>query len=158
MLIASHETDTREVLKIDRTSQLSQFEEMLTPREVAVRLGISYPTVKKWILNGTMISARTPGGHHRVPLSTINQFLNPEQKPARKVIATAPPTGVINHLSGSIVSLRSEGLLSEVVLDVGGSRVVAIITTNAAEELGLKVGDHATAMIKLTDVMIGSIR
>jgi molybdopterin-binding protein len=137
---------------------MSQFEEMLTPREAAVRLGISYTKVKKWILNGSMISARTPGGHHRIPLSTINQFLNQEQRPAPQGSGAAPRIGGINQLSGSIVSLRSEGLISEVVLDVGGSKVVAVITTDAVEELGLKVGDHATALMNWTDVMIGSIR
>jgi molybdopterin-binding protein len=137
---------------------MSQFEEMLTPREAAVRLGISYATVKKWILNGTMISGHTPGGHHRIPLSTINQFLNQEQRPTPQGSGTAPRIGGINQLSGSIVSLRSEGLTSEVVLDVGGSKVVAVISTDAVEELGLKVGDHATALMKWTDVMIGSIR
>jgi molybdopterin-binding protein len=155
MLVASHKTDTSEVLKIDRTSQ---FEEMLTPREAAVRLGISYPTLKKWILNGTMFSARTPGGHHRIPLSTINQFLNSQQRPAPQGLETAPRMGGINYLSGPIVSLRSEGLMSEVVLNIGGSKVVALIATDAMEDLALKVGDNATALIKSTDVMIASIR
>jgi molybdopterin-binding protein len=154
-LLLSHKTDAHEVLKIDRTSQ---FEEMLTPREAAVRLGISYPTVKKWILNGTMISVRTPGGHHRIPRSTINQFLNSDQRPAPQGLETAPRIPGINHLTGDIVSLRSEGLMSELVLDVGGSKVVAVITTDTVEELALKVGDNATALIKWTDVMIASIR
>jgi molybdopterin-binding protein len=66
--------------------------------------------------------------------------------------------GGINHLSGPIVSLRSEGLMSEVVLDVGGSKVVALIATAAADELALKVGDNATALIKSTDIMSASTR
>ena len=134
---------------------MAQFEEMLTAREASVRLRISYPTVKKWILNGKMLSVRTPGGHHRIPLSTIDQFLKPGQRPAPKDVPSGDPRmGGINYLSGTIVSLRSESLMSEVVLDVGGSKVVAVIPTDSAQELALKVGDRATGLMKWIDVMI----
>ena len=44
--------------------------------------------------------------------------------------------------------------MSEVVLDVGGSKVMAVIPTDSAQELALKVGDHAAALMKWIDVMI----
>jgi molybdopterin-binding protein len=47
-----------------------------------------------------------------------------------------------------------EGLLAEVVLDIGSAQVTAIITANAVRELQLKRGDTAAALIKSTDVMI----
>ena len=47
-----------------------------------------------------------------------------------------------------------EGLLAKVVLAVGGQRVTAIITADAARELALKPGDTAFALIKATEVMI----
>jgi molybdopterin-binding protein len=59
-----------------------------------------------------------------------------------------------NQLVGKIVSIRIEGLLGEVVLAVGDTRVTAIITANAVRELQLKKGDTAAALIKSTDVMI----
>ncbi|MGP8252710.1 MAG: TOBE domain-containing protein [Terracidiphilus sp.] len=48
-----------------------------------------------------------------------------------------------------------EGLLAKVVLTVGGQRVTAIITADAARELALKPGDEAVALVKATEVMIG---
>lgn len=35
---------------------------MITPRQAAMRLGISYPTIKQWIYNGKLKAAKTPGG------------------------------------------------------------------------------------------------
>ena len=42
---------------------------MLTPRETALRLGISYPTVKQWLYQGKLKAVKTPGGHYRIPES-----------------------------------------------------------------------------------------
>jgi excisionase family DNA binding protein len=40
---------------------------LLKPREAATALGVSYPTLKQWILAGTLKTIKTPGGHHRIP-------------------------------------------------------------------------------------------
>ena len=57
---------------------------------------------------------------------------------------------------GTIVELKSEGLLSQVTLDIGGQYVTSIITRQSSEELGLKKGMPAYALIKATEVMIGT--
>ena len=38
----------------------------LKPKEAAMRLGVSYPTLKKWIYSGKLHTVTTPGGHHRI--------------------------------------------------------------------------------------------
>ena len=45
---------------------------LLTPRQAAEKLGISYPALKHWILAGRIRTVKTPGGHHRVPLSALD--------------------------------------------------------------------------------------
>ncbi len=57
---------------------------------------------------------------------------------------------------GTIVDLKSEGLLSQVTLDIGGQYVTSIITRQSSEELRLKKGMQAYALIKATEVMIGT--
>jgi molybdopterin-binding protein len=60
-----------------------------------------------------------------------------------------------NRLSGTVRDVRIEGLLAQVELDVAEpARVVAVITREAAEELGLKPGLTATALVKATSVMV----
>jgi molybdopterin-binding protein len=128
---------------------------MLTPRDAARLLGISYPTVKQWILTGKLKTSRTPGGHHRIAVSALKPFLAKDKaKPAAESRDRFRRVSGRNQLVGKVVSLRIEGLLAEVVLDLGDAQITAIITANAARELQLKKGDTAAALIKSTDVMI----
>ncbi|HUZ94514.1 MAG TPA: helix-turn-helix transcriptional regulator [Edaphobacter sp.] len=128
---------------------------MLTPREAARLLGISYPTIKQWILGGKLKTVQTPGGHHRVAEATLRPFLAKDSaKPETKSRERYRRVSGRNQLPGKVVSIRIEGLMAEVVLAVGDSHVTAIITANAVRELQLKKGDTAAALIKSTDVMI----
>jgi len=128
---------------------------MLTPREAARMLGISYPTIKQWILSGKLKSVQTPGGHHRIAETTLRPFLAKDsKKPEIESRERYRRVSGRNQLPGKVVSIRIEGLLAEVVLAVGDSHVTAIITANAVRELQLKKGDTAAALIKSTDVMI----
>src|SRR5665213_2425845 len=128
---------------------------MLTPREAARMLGISYPTIKQWILGGKLKTVQTPGGHHRVAEATLRPLLAKDStKPETKSRERYRRVSGRNQLPGKVVSIRIEGLMAEVVLAVGDSHVTAIITANAVRELQLKKGDTAAALIKSTDVMI----
>ena len=128
---------------------------MLTPREAARLMGISYPTIKQWILSGKLKTVQTPGGHHRVSEATLKPFLARDKtKPASESRERYRRVSGRNQLAGKVVSIRIEGLLAEVVLSIGDSYVTAIITASAVRELQLKKGDTAAALIKSTDVMI----
>jgi molybdopterin-binding protein len=134
---------------------MSPQQQLLTAREAARMLGISYPAIKNWILSGKLKTVRTPGGHHRLTLASLRPFL--------QAGATRPDTesrdryrrvSGRNQLAGKVVSVRIEGLLAEVILAVGDAHITAIITAEAVRELGLKKGDTAAALIKSTDVMV----
>jgi len=128
---------------------------MLTAREAARLLGVSYATVKQWILNGKLKTVQTPGGHHRVSEAALRPFLQKDKmKPAVESRQRFRRVSGRNQLAGKVVSLRVEGLLAEVVLAVGDAHVTSIITANAVRELRLKKGDTVAALIKSTDVMI----
>jgi molybdopterin-binding protein len=60
-----------------------------------------------------------------------------------------------NQLRGQIRSVRLEGLVAEVTVDIGGQDVVSAITRASAERLYLKVGDQVTVVIKASEVLIG---
>jgi molybdopterin-binding protein len=128
---------------------------MMTPREAARLLGVSYATIKQWILSGKLKTVQTPGGHHRLTEAALRPFLQKDKmKPAVESRQRYRRVSGRNQLVGKIVSIRIEVLLGEVVLAVGDTRVTAIITANAVRELQLKKGDTAAALIKSTDVMI----
>lgn len=123
---------------------------LLTPREAAERLGISYPALKHWILAGRIRTVKTPGGHHRIPVESLDEFMPPS--------VAQPGTARIsgrNQLAGTVLEVTVDGLLARVVLALGKQRITAIITADAVRELALKPGDQALALIKATEVMIG---
>ncbi|MDP9049136.1 MAG: helix-turn-helix transcriptional regulator [Acidobacteriota bacterium] len=128
---------------------------MLTPREAARLIGVSYPSIKQWILSGKLKTVQTPGGHHRIAQSTLKPFIARDKaKPSVQSRERYRRVSGRNQLAGKVVSIRIEGLLAEVVLAVGDTTVTAIITANAVKELQLQKGDTAAALIKSTDVMI----
>ena len=127
---------------------------LLTPRQAADRLGMSYAALKHWILAGRIQTVKTPGGHHRVPLDELEKFL-----PARQPHPGPTPSGTgrisgRNQLRGTVAEIVIDGLMAKVVLSIGDQRVTAIITADAVRELDLKPGDTAAALIKSTEVMI----
>jgi molybdopterin-binding protein len=127
----------------------------LTPREASRMLGISYPTIKNWILTGKLKTTRTPGGHHRLSMASLRPFLEADgTRPEPESRARYRRVSGRNQLAGKVVSVRIEGLLAEIILAIGNTHVTAIITASAARELNLKKGDVAAALIKSTDVMV----
>jgi molybdopterin-binding protein len=105
--------------------------------------------MKHWILAGRIHTVKTPGGHHRVPVESLRDFL-PSSLPGS---ATARISGR-NQLTGSVIEVVIDGLLAKVVLDVGNQKITALIPSDAAREMELKPGDPAVALIKATEVML----
>jgi len=129
--------------------------QLLTPREASRMLGISYPTIKNWILTGKLKTARTPGGHHRLTAASLRPFLDADgmRSEAESRERFRRVSGR-NQLAGKVISVRIDGLLAEVILAIGDAQITAIITAEAVRELRLKKGDTAAALIKSTDVLI----
>jgi molybdopterin-binding protein len=132
---------------------------LLTVREAARRLGVSYPTLKQWIYKGSVRTSRTAGGHYRVAEAEVDRLLAPRTGPTKRA-ARGRTGGVIvalsgrNQLRGIIEEVRTEGLLAQVRLRLGDQTLTAVITRDAVQELRLKRGDTALAIVKSTEVMI----
>jgi molybdopterin-binding protein len=61
-----------------------------------------------------------------------------------------------NQLSGTVQSINQGAAIANVVVDVGGQRLVASITVEAVQELGLGEGSQVTAIIKASDVIVAT--
>jgi len=132
---------------------------LLKPREAAAALGVSYATIKQWILAGTLKTIQTPGGHHRIPESSLSSMKPSAAKndslerrvESRERFRTVSGR---NQLVGTIVEVKISGLLAQVVLAIGEQRITSIITSDAAREMQLRKGQTAAALMKSTEVMI----
>jgi molybdopterin-binding protein len=141
--------------KLQAQKREAATEAFLKPREAALELRISFPTIKQWIYNRKIRSIRTAGGHHRIPQSEVDRLL------FRTRAKTSPERDLVmrrlsgrNQLVGRIESVRVSGLMAEVVLSIGEQRITSIITARSAREMNLKAGQTAAALIKSTEVMI----
>src|SRR5688500_8174866 len=135
--------------------------ELLTARAAAHRRGVAYPPLQQCTHDGATATTTTRGGHHRIAPYAIERVLISQDK-ARPPRATASrPAGVLvalsgrNQLRGIVEEVRGDGLLSQVRLRIGDQYLTAVITRDAVNELKLKRGDEAVAIIKSTEVMIG---
>jgi molybdopterin-binding protein len=127
----------------------------LTPREAAAALGVSYATIKQWILNDKLKTTKTPGGHHRVPQSALAPML--KSSPTKARIDSRERFRTVsgrNQLVGKVIDVKFSGLLAQVVLAIGDQRITSIITADAAREMQLRKGQTAAALMKSTEVMI----
>lgn len=64
------------------------------------------------------------------------------------------PLSARNHLPGVVEEIERDTILAHVVIRVGDHLVESVITRRSADELGLKVGDKVTAVVKATEVMV----
>jgi molybdopterin-binding protein len=118
---------------------------MVTAAEAARALGISIDTLRRWDRAGRIRTRRDSANRRLVPASEIERLKG----------ADADRMSARNHFRGIVREVKVEGLLAQVELDVTEpARVVAIITRDAADDLGLKPGMAAAAVVKATSVMV----
>ena len=130
-------------------------EPLVRPRDAAVQLQISYPTIKQWIYHRKLKAVKTPGGHYRIPQAEIDRLLyrtRGRNEDERRV--SYQRISGRNQLVGRVVDVRVSGLVAQVTLSVGGQLITSLITSGAVREMRLKKGQTAAALIKATEVMI----
>jgi molybdopterin-binding protein len=131
---------------------------LLSVRAAAERLGVGYSTLKQWIYQGRVRTRTTSGGHHQIAEEEVERLLPPAA--GRSAAPAARTRGAIvaisgrNQLRGYVDEVRIEGLLAQVRLRIGSQTLTAVITRDAVDELKLRRGDEALAIVKSTEVMI----
>jgi len=117
----------------------------LTASDAARALGISLDTLRRWDRSGRIRTTRDAANRRLVAESEVRRLRG----------GRSDELSARNRLTGTVRQVRVEGLLAQVEIDVTGpARVTAVITSDAAEELRLRTGSQATAVIKATSVMV----
>jgi len=65
-----------------------------------------------------------------------------------------PALSARNRFRGVVRSVKVDGLLAQVEIEAGPFRVVSVVTREAVEQLGLRPGVEATALVKATSVLL----
>jgi molybdopterin-binding protein len=120
--------------------------QVFTAAEAARAFGISLDTLRRWDRAGKIRVERDAANRRVVAASEVERLKGPE---------TSDHLSARNRFRGVVRSVEIEGLLAQVEIDVTEpARVVAIITRESAEQLGLKPGGSATGVVKATSVMV----
>ena len=116
-----------------------------TASEAARALGISLDTLRRWDRQGRIRVSRDGANRRVVAQREIDRL----RGDAGQTLSAR------NRLEGVVREVKVDGLLAEVELDVTrGDRLVAVITRESAEALGLEPGMSARAVVKATSVMV----
>jgi molybdopterin-binding protein len=118
----------------------------LTAAEAARALGISLDTLRRWDRAGKLRVERDAANRRVVAAAEV------ERLRARQGEETLSAR---NHFRGVVRSVEVDGFLARVEIDVTEpARVVAVVTRESVEQLGLKPGASAAGVVKATSVMV----
>lgn len=124
-------------------------EQSVTIGEAAKLLGVSPDTLRRWDRDGRLRTERDERNRRLVSAAELRRLgASPERH------RTGDELSARNRFPGTVESIEIDGVLGIVEIQAGPHRVSAVITRDAIEELGLQVGDPATAMVKSTSVMV----
>jgi molybdopterin-binding protein len=111
----------------------------------AQALGVSVDTLRRWEREGRVEFERRGNG----------RFLKAEQLASLlRARGGSDRSSARNRMHGIVLSVRRDGLMAQVDLACGPYRVVSLMSAEAADDLGLKPGDSATAVVKATTVVV----
>lgn len=119
--------------------------QMIPASEAARRLGISLDTLRRWDREGRIRTRRDAANRRIVAVSEVERLSGRER---------GGEVSARNRFRGTVRRIEIEGLLAQVELEAGPFRIVSVVTREAVEQLGLKPGMQATALVKATSVLL----
>ncbi|MFF5174455.1 molybdopterin-binding protein [Micromonospora sp. NPDC000089] len=119
--------------------------------EAAELLGVSTDTVRRWIDAGRLPAGRDEHGHRLVDGAELAGFVRAQ--------AAAPDGGAEfssarNRLRGIVTAVVRDTVMAQVDIQAGPYRIVSLMSREAVDELDLRVGSVAVAVIKSTTVVV----
>ena len=119
-------------------------------RDAARILGISMDTLRRWDAAGKIRTERDESNRRIVPHSEVSRLTA-----HRTDSGDAPTASARNRLGCTVTSVEIDGFLARVEMEtIEPARLVAVITRESVEELGITVGSPATALVKATSMMV----
>ncbi|MCZ7526720.1 MAG: helix-turn-helix transcriptional regulator [Acidimicrobiia bacterium] len=119
---------------------------------VAELLGVSPDTVRRLVDSGQLAATRSEGGHRLVEGAELARFLAAQP-------ATPEPEVIVgrsarNRFPGIVTKVVKDRVAAQVEIVAGPHRVVALMTAEAVDELGLEPGVEAVGVVKATNVVV----
>ena len=111
----------------------------------ASALGVSVDTLRRWERTGRVTFERR-SGQRFLSTAELTRLLTERAGTAR--------SSARNRLTGTVIAVKRDGIMAQVEIACDNHRIVSLMSREGADQLGLKPGDTATAVIKATTVVV----
>ena len=120
--------------------------------QAAETLGVSVETLRRWEAEGRLRVERSSGGQRLVPMDEVTRLLDERRRSS--VDRTIVAQSARNRFPGIVTRVEKDRVAAVVEVMAGPHRLVSLMTAEAVDELGLKVGDEAVCVVKATNVIV----
>ena len=119
--------------------------------EAADLLGVSADTVRRWIDAGRLVAVRDELGHRVIDGVDLAAFARAQ---AADADVRSDESSARNRLRGIVTAVVRDTVMAQVDIQAGPFRIVSLMSREAVDELDLRVGSVAVAVIKSTTVVV----
>ncbi len=115
-------------------------------------LGVGVDTLRRWETEGRLRVERSAGGQRMVPVAEVMRLFAERR-------AAAPERPIVggsarNRLPGIVTRIEKDRVAAVVEIMAGPHRMVSLMTAEAVDDMDLRVGDEAVAVVKATNVIV----
>lgn len=120
-------------------------EDLIQIGAAATALGVSIDTLRRWERSGR-VSFERRGNRRYMSSVELSKLLHER--------GATGHSSARNHFTGIVVAVKRDDVMAQIDLVCGPFRVVSLMSREAADDLGLKPGVSATAVVKSTNVIV----
>ena len=120
--------------------------------EAAAMLAVSVESLRRWERDGRLRIVRTSSGQRLIPVSEVQRLMaeRRDSSPDRPIVAQSAR----NRFAGVVTRIEKDRVAAVVEIQAGPHRLVSLMTAEAVDDMGLKVGDEAIGVVKATNVIV----
>lgn len=125
---------------------------LLRVGQAAEILGVGVDTIRRWESEGRLALVRSAGGQRQVPIAEVTRLLAARRSatPDRPIVAQSAR----NRFTGIVTRIEQDRVAAVVEVQAGPHRLVSLMTSEAVDDLGLRIGDEAVCVVKATNVIV----
>jgi molybdopterin-binding protein len=125
---------------------------LLRVGQAAEILGVGVDTIRRWEAEGRLGIVRSAGGQRQVPIAEVTRLLAERRAavPDRPIVAQSAR----NRFTGIVTRIEQDRVAAVVEVQAGPHRLVSLMTSEAVDDLGLRIGDEAVCVVKATNVIV----
>ena len=116
--------------------------------QAAKMLGVSADTVRRMVDDGRLVGVRSTGGQRLIEGASLARLAKPKRRPPKTEVRQSAR----NRFPGIVTRVIKDRVAAQVEIQAGPHRLVSLLTREAVDDLDLKPGMPAVAVVKATNV------